>query len=109
MIRPRLSRRVALVALALVALTAALWIAESAGANVRFAWRLGGDLRRESRFVEQYGQVVSSVIIVLLIWQLDPPRRRVLPAFAAALLLTLGVATAGKRLIGRERLGAAAV
>jgi hypothetical protein len=108
MTMPRLSRGVLLVTLALAALTAGLLLAERAGVPVRFAWRMGGDVRRESRLLEQYGQVACALIVALLIWHLDPPRRRLLPVFAAALLLTAGVALTGKTLIGRDRPEAAA-
>jgi membrane-associated phospholipid phosphatase len=100
---PRVSRRVALFAIVLVTLTAGLLAVERAGVRVRFPWQMGGDLRREARIFEQYGQVASALVIGLLIWTLDPARRRLLPAFAIALLVTAGVATVGKNLIGRER------
>ena len=47
---------------------------------------LSGDPRRELEAVQQYGQAVSSLLVALVIWLQDPPRRRALLDWAAALV-----------------------
>jgi membrane-associated phospholipid phosphatase len=64
---------------------------------------IGSDLRREARAVEQFGQVISSILVIVLIWQLDPARRRYLPAIAATFIVTAGVVTVMKHTVGRAR------
>src|SRR5579862_6491473 len=49
---------------------------------------LSGDPRRELEALQQYGQAVSSILIALVIYLQDPPRRRALLNWAAALFIT---------------------
>jgi membrane-associated phospholipid phosphatase len=75
------------------------------GAIARFCERhpLGGDVRRELEALQQYGQAVSTALIALVIWIQDPPRRRLLLNWAAALACTFIVVFAVKTLLGRPR------
>lgn len=75
------------------------------GPIARFVARhpLSGDPRRELEALQQYGQAVSSLLIALVIWLQDPPRRRALLNWAAAASLTFLVLFALKTLIGRPR------
>ncbi len=83
-------------------------------AGVAFPWdgavsdaarslRLGGDLRRELEALQQYGQGASILLVVLLIWALDPPRRRRLLDYALAIGVTALAVMPMKLLVGRPR------
>jgi membrane-associated phospholipid phosphatase len=65
--------------------------------------RLGGDIRRELEAAQQYGQLVSSLLIALVIWLQDPRARRRLAHWAAGFLVAGIVCNAGKMLVGRPR------
>jgi membrane-associated phospholipid phosphatase len=103
MARPRFVTGRLGVTAVLLLLTAATLFAEAHGLPSNRLYRLGGDLRREARLIEQFGQVASAVVIGLLIWTLDPPRRRVIPAMAITLISTALLATAIKHMVGRSR------
>lgn len=64
---------------------------------------IGGDIRRELEAAQQYGQMVSSLLIALVIYLQDPPRRRRLLDWAAAFIVAGIVCNAMKLLIGRPR------
>jgi undecaprenyl-diphosphatase len=67
-----------------------------------------GDIKRESRWLAQYGQAVSPVVAAILVWQLDPDPRRHGAGAVALLVAVFGSATAGmviKRVLGRVRPG----
>jgi membrane-associated phospholipid phosphatase len=100
-------RRLAVVVGMLIA-TAALIAAENAGhfpprPELNRRVLISGDIRREARALEQFGQVVSSILIIVLIWTLDPARRRYLPAVALTLVVTGGVVTLLKHTVARAR------
>jgi len=68
-----------------------------------------GDVKRETRFLSQYGQLVCTIIVAILVWQIDTDRGRkgrivptVVAVFGASILAMLA-----KRLIGRVRPGCA--
>lgn len=67
--------------------------------------RLGGDIRREAEFIQQYGQFTCTVIVVVLILLLDDnrARRRKLADWVAGALVTLAVVNVLKLGIGRPR------
>ncbi len=65
--------------------------------------RLGGDVRRELEALGQYGQLTSSLVIALVVWVMDPPRRRRLLDWGAAAAITGLVVTGLKMLVGRPR------
>jgi len=71
------------------------------------AWTTGlqhrGDFWRELETYQQYGQGGAIVLAGLVIWLLDPPRRRRLFDWALALVLVWMVVFPGKLLIGRPR------
>ena len=64
---------------------------------------IGGDIRRELETLQQWGAVGSVVIASVIIWQVDPRRRRRLLDFYAAMLVLTLVVNAMKLLIGRPR------
>lgn len=65
--------------------------------------RQSGDLWQELRAFQQYGQGGSIVLGVVLIWLLDPARRRRLLDWGAAALVVWAVVFPMKTLIGRPR------
>jgi undecaprenyl-diphosphatase len=91
----------------LLAAAAVLFIAERAGARTTLRLSIKGDIKRESRFLSQYGQMVCTAIVAVLVWQLDPDRSRkgrVVPTVAGVVLASL-IAMILKRLLGRVRPG----
>jgi membrane-associated phospholipid phosphatase len=64
---------------------------------------LKGDLRREIESLQQYGQGLSSILILLAIWLQDPARRRRLADGLAAYAATALVVIPLKGLVGRPR------
>lgn len=65
--------------------------------------KLGGDLRRELEFIQQYGSAASILIAALLIWRLDPPAIRRFLDFAVAAALTWAAVFVMKTTLGRPR------
>src|SRR5437016_1728849 len=82
-------------------------IAESLGVPLTLALTFKGDVKRETRWLAQYGQAICTGVVALLIWKLDGIGKHkdaplaVLAAVAAASL----VAFLLKRLLGRVRPG----
>jgi len=66
-----------------------------------------GDIKRESRFIAQYGQFVCTILVAVLVLQLDPDphRRRQIAVAVAGTYLATTVSTLIKRLLGRVRPG----
>jgi membrane-associated phospholipid phosphatase len=91
--------------LALVA--AILMLFERRGLRTTLRLPIKGDVKRETRFLAQYGQTVCTVLAFILVWQLDPSRDRkgrIVPTVAGVFLTSL-IAMACKRLLGRVRPG----
>jgi undecaprenyl-diphosphatase len=91
----------------LLAAAAVSMAVERMGVRTRLALPFKGDIKRESRFLAQYGQLVCTAIVAILVWQLDPDRSRkgrVVPTVVAVCLASL-MAFAAKRLLGRVRPG----
>lgn len=64
---------------------------------------LGGDLRRTLEWLQQFGDLATSIIIALCIWLLDPANRRTLARAFLALLGSGLIVQALKMLAGRPR------
>ncbi len=65
-----------------------------------------GDVKRETRFLAQYGQLICTFITALLVWQLDARRGwQICKALWAAVISATFVAMILKRLLGRVRPG----
>jgi membrane-associated phospholipid phosphatase len=91
----------------LLALAAIAMAFERLGFRTTLRLPFKGDVKRESRFIAQYGQSVCTAIAVILVWQIDPSRDRkgrIVPTAIAVCLASL-TAFACKRLIGRVRPG----
>src|SRR5258708_34296509 len=52
----------------------ALMLFERRGLKTTLALTMKGDIKRESRWLAQYGQAVCTAVAVLLVWQLDVGR-----------------------------------
>jgi membrane-associated phospholipid phosphatase len=92
------------IVIALFCLSAILIFLERRGLPTTLELGFKGDVKRETRFLAQYGQTVCCVLAALLIWKLDPQRAYKIDK--ALLIAVLGVAIVGtflKRLLGRAR------
>jgi membrane-associated phospholipid phosphatase len=91
----------------LAAACAVLMVLERRGVRTTLALRMKGDVKRETRWLAQYGQTTCMLIATLLVFQLDPRPQRgrmslvVMIAVAAASAAAMGV----KRLASRVRPG----
>ena len=91
--------------LVLAVLCAAMMWVEKRGLPTTLALSFKGDIKRESRWLAQYGQGVCTAVAVALLWQLDRPHRgAVVPLIIAVAAATL-IATLIKRLASRVRPG----
>ena len=90
--------------LILLAACATLMSLERRGLRTTLHLAFKGDIKRETRWLAQYGQAVCTAVAAALIWQLDPKRGRVVPLIAAALATSI-IATLIKRLVSRVRPG----
>jgi membrane-associated phospholipid phosphatase len=93
--------------IALLAVAAAFLIAESLGAPLTLALTFKGDVKRETRWLAQYGQAVCTGVIALVVWRLDGvgPHRNAAWAIVAAVTAASVGAFILKRLLGRIRPG----
>jgi membrane-associated phospholipid phosphatase len=82
-----------------------LMLLERRGLRTTLALTFKGDIKRESRWLAQYGQAVCTAVAAVLVWQLDPPRRPQVLALVAAVVLATVIATLIKRLVSRVRPG----
>ncbi len=76
------------------------WIARTAS---KLRNNLGGDLRRELEALQQYGQFTFTLLGMVLVWQLDRTRRRIVGTWLIALLIAVAMYQPMKMLIGRPR------
>lgn len=91
----------------LLASCAALLVLERLGIRTTLALTFKGDVKRETRFLAQYGQSVCTVLAVALVWALDPRAEggRVVVAIAGAVFWASVASFLLKRLFGRIRPG----
>jgi membrane-associated phospholipid phosphatase len=93
----------------LVALCAAFMVLERMGLPTTLDLHFKGDVKRETRWLAQYGQSVCTPVAALLVYQLDPSgqdvRLRKALAVVAGVLAASVVALVVKRLLGRVRPG----
>src|SRR5271170_2050326 len=95
----------------LLAASLAMMLLERRGLRTTLALPMKGDIKRESRFLAQYGQLVCTALAALLIVQLDHGhdsrgmhRGLAVPLCAGVLLATTSSMLI-KRLLGRVRPG----
>ena len=82
-----------------------LMVLERRGLKTTLALHFKGDIKRESRWLAQYGQALCTAIAALLIWQLDGKRRGVVVPLVVDVAAATIVATLIKRLVSRVRPG----
>ena len=92
--------------LILLALCAVLFTLELLGLKTTLDLHFKGDIKRESRWLAQYGQSVCTPVAALLVWRLDPvkPLHKGILIVATVSLASLSC-TIVKRLLGRVRPG----
>jgi len=94
------------VLLILVAACVVMFVLELAGIPTTLDLHFKGDIKRESRWLAQYGQSVCTPVAALLVWRLDP-----IQSLNRGILIVLAVTAASlsctivKRLVGRVRPG----
>ena len=93
--------------LGLLAGCAVFMVAEFRGLKTTLALDMKGDVKRETRWLAQYGQLVCTGVAALLVWQIDPS-----PARGRRALIVIGAVVATsvaamlvKRLLSRVRPG----
>ena len=84
---------------------AVLMLIERLGAPLTLQLDFKGDVKRETRWLAQYGQALCTIVAAILVWQLDPTHRRAVLALLVAVFGTSIVAMFIKRLLGRVRPG----
>jgi undecaprenyl-diphosphatase len=62
-----------------------------------------GDVKRETAFLAQWGQSIATPLVVLIVWQLDPPHRRDAFFMLGGVVSTSVICFLLKRLLGRVR------
>ena len=91
----------------LLAVCGLLMVLEFRGLKTTLALNMKGDVKRETRWLAQYGQAACTAVAALLVWQLDPRPDRgrralvVVIVVASASVVAMGV----KRLCSRVRPG----
>ncbi len=95
------------VLITLLALTAAFMAIERMGVPTTLALNFKGDVKRETRWLAQYGQAICTAVAALLIWRLDglPGHGKAPLAVVAAVVGASIVSTLIKRVLGRVRPG----
>src|SRR6476659_3054891 len=87
----------------LVVACVVLFVLESMGVPTTLALHFKGDIKRESRWLAQYGQSVCTPVAALLVWQLDPdPKLKPIMVIACVVATSLACLIM-KRLLGRVR------
>jgi membrane-associated phospholipid phosphatase len=91
----------------LIAGCAILMVLERLGLPTTLQLPFKGDVKRESRFLAQYGQFACSILVAVLVVQLDPDpsRRRLVGVTVSGTFLATILSTIIKRLCGRARPG----
>ena len=77
---------------------------ERRGVRTTLTLEFKGDVKRETRFIAQYGQLFCSIIVAILLWQLDRDRHPAAPWVMLGAVFGVSVlAMVLKRLLGRVR------
>jgi membrane-associated phospholipid phosphatase len=92
------------IVIALAAACMGMMVLEHRGVRTTLTLSFKGDVKRETRFVAQYGQMVCTFFTALLVWQLDKVRGlKICEALWAGVIGATIIATLIKRLVGRAR------
>lgn len=79
------------------------WILGAVAPGGEAAPWLGGDIKRELESLQQFGQGGMTVVVIIAIWLMDPPRRKRLVDWMAAIGVAAVLAFGLKMLLGRPR------
>ena len=95
------------VLITLLALAVAFMFIERLGVPTTLALNFKGDVKRETRWLAQYGQGVCTAVAALLVWRLDgnPAHKDAFWMIVVAVVATSLVSMLTKRLLGRVRPG----
>ena len=93
--------------ISLLSVSALLMLIERMGAPITLALNFKGDVKRETRWIAQYGQAICTTVAALLVWRLDrnPDHKSAPWAVVAASMAASVSAFVLKRLLGRVRPG----
>jgi membrane-associated phospholipid phosphatase len=93
------------VLITLIALSIVFMLIERLGVPTTLELHFKGDVKRETRWLAQYGQGVCTLVAALLVWRLDrnPAHKAAVWWVISAVLAASLVATLIKRLLGRVR------
>src|SRR4051812_24799175 len=93
------------VLITLAALCFVFMLIERLGAPITLELHFKGDVKRETRWLAQYGQGLCTLVAALLVWRLDrnPAHKDAFWAVIVAVLAASLIATLIKRLLGRVR------
>jgi membrane-associated phospholipid phosphatase len=80
-----------------------MMLIERSGVRTTLVLNFKGDVKRETRWIAQYGQAVCTVIAAVLVVQLDPRGKKIVVPLLVATFGVSVVATVIKRLVGRVR------
>jgi membrane-associated phospholipid phosphatase len=80
-----------------------LLLLERSGLPLTLHLKFKGDVKRETLFLQQWGQSVATPLVAMAMWQLDPPRRKAAIALIVGVCLASGTCFLLKRLLGRVR------
>src|ERR1700685_4058683 len=94
-----------MVLISLLVACGVMMLLEKRGLRTTLTLSFKGDIKRESRWLAQYGQSVCTPVAGLLIWQLDVKHRRAAIVVVAAVIASSLVAMLIKRLLSRVRPG----
>jgi membrane-associated phospholipid phosphatase len=83
----------------------AFLILERLGLPTTLSLNFKGDVKRETRWLAQYGQFVCTAVAAGLVWQLDPLNHKLVIAIICAVLASSILAMFLKRILGRVRPG----
>jgi membrane-associated phospholipid phosphatase len=87
----------------LTAACGVLILIEKSGVRTTLVLNFKGDVKRETRWIAQYGQAVCTLVAAVLVLQLDPQGKKIA---GELLIATFGVSIVAmliKRLVGRVR------
>jgi undecaprenyl-diphosphatase len=86
----------------LMAACGVMMLIERSGVRTTLVLNFKGDVKRETRFIAQYGQALCTIIAAILVFQLDPRKKAVIPLVVATFGVSI-LAMIVKRLTGRVR------
>jgi membrane-associated phospholipid phosphatase len=88
---------------ALMAACFVMMVIERSGIRTTLVLNFKGDVKRETRFIAQYGQALCTVVAAVLVLQLDPRKLHAVMPLVAATFGVSGLSMIVKRLTGRVR------